>query len=488
MKILVVDDNKDNLLLLETLLKKEGYKVISATNGAEALGKLKTTCVDMIISDILMPRMDGFTLCRKVKKDENLKDTPFIFYTATYTDDKDEELAFKLGTDKFIRKPMEPDEFIRVIQEVIKEAKKGKLSPRRPELKEEKDVFKLYSERLVRKLEKKIEELKSSEQKLKILFEFAPDAYYLNDLKGNFIEGNREAERIIGYNKHELIGKNFLKLKLLASGQIPKAAAALAKNAMWLPTGPNEFIINRKNGKQIILEIKTHPVTLRGQKVVLGIARDITARKQVEKQIKASLIEKEVLLREIHHRVKNNMQIVSSLIRLQSRSIKDKNLSDMFNISQSRIKSMALIHESLYKSRDLASIDFSDYVERLTTHLFSMYRIRPDSIQFNMEIKDVYLDINRAIPCGLIINELVSNSLKHAFPDERNGEITLKMYEDRRNKHTLIVKDNGIGFPEGLDFRKTETLGMQLVGDLVKQLKGKIELKTEEGTEFNIVF
>ncbi|MBE0460025.1 MAG: response regulator [Candidatus Aminicenantes bacterium] len=138
----------------------------------------------MIISDILMPRMDGFTLCRKVKKDENLKNTPFIFYTATYTDYKDEELAFKLGADKFIRKPMEPDEFIRVMQEVIKDAKKGKMSPGRPELKEEKDVFKLYSERLVRKLEKKIEELKSSEERLKILFEFAPDAYYINDLKG----------------------------------------------------------------------------------------------------------------------------------------------------------------------------------------------------------------------------------------------------------------------------------------------------------------
>lgn len=488
MKILIVDDNKDNILFLETVLKKEGYEVISATNGEEALEKLKTTRVDMIISDILMPRMDGFALCRKVKKDENLKDTPFIFYTATYTDDKDEELAFKLGADKFIRKPKEPDELIRVMQEVIKDAKKGKMSPGRPELKEEKDVFKLYSERLVRKLEKKIEELKSSEERLKILFEFAPDAYYISDLKGNFVEGNREAERIIGYNKHELIGKNFLKLKLLTPGQIPKAAVELAKSVMGLPTGPTEFILNRKNGKQIILEIRTHPVTLRGQNVVLGIARDITVRKQAEEQIKASLREKEVLLREIHHRVKNNMQIISSLIRLQSRSIKDKNLSDMFNISQSRIKSMALIHESLYRSRDLASIDFSDYVERLTTHLFSMYRIKAGTIKFNMEIKDIYLDINRAIPCGLIINELVSNCLKHAFLDERKGEITLKMYEDRRNKHTLIVKDNGIGFPKGLDFRNTETLGMQLVGDLVKQLKGKIELKTEEGTEFKILF
>lgn len=214
----------------------------------------------------------------------------------------------------------------------------------------------------------------------------------------------------------------------------------------------------------------------------------VIERKRAEEQIKASLEEKEVMFREIHHRVKNNMQIISSLLRLQSRQIKDKKILDCFNVSQNRIRSMVLIHESLYQSKDLARINFSDYINRLTIHLFSIYRTGIKSIDLKVEVGDVFLDINRAIPCGLIINELVSNSLKHAFPDGKKGKIAVKMNEDKRGNYTLIVRDTGIGFPEGVDYHKTETLGMQLVTDLVSQLNGNIKLTRLRGTEFRIVF
>lgn len=194
------------------------------------------------------------------------------------------------------------------------------------------------------------------------------------------------------------------------------------------------------------------------------------------------------MLREIHHRVKNNMQIISSLLRLQSRQIKNRKILDNFNVGQNRIRSMALIHESLYQSRDLAKINFSDYIKRLTTHLLSIYRVGMERIRMNVDVRDVYLDINRAIPCGLIINELVSNSLKHAFPDGKKGEIGVIMSTDKRGRCTLVIKDTGVGFPKDLDFHKTETLGMQLVTDLVSQLEGRINLKREGGTEFRIVF
>ncbi len=174
MKILIVDDSKENLYLLETLLKGSGYKVVSATNGAEALEKLRADGFDMIISDILMPVMDGFQLCHECKKDENLKAIPFVFYTATYVDEKDEELALKLGADKFIRKPIEPDEFITIIRGVILDVEAGKLAGRKPVAKEQKDVLKLYSERLVKKLEEKMLDLeteiagrKKAEEKLR---------------------------------------------------------------------------------------------------------------------------------------------------------------------------------------------------------------------------------------------------------------------------------------------------------------------------------
>ena len=159
MKILIVDDKDENLYLLETILKGVGYEVVSAVNGVEALEKLRAEGFDMIIADILMPVMDGFRLCRQVKGNEQLKDIPFVFYTATYTDRKDEELALKTGADKFIRKPIESDKFIKIVQGVFEDVKKGKIEPNKPVL-EEKEIHKLYSERLVNKMEKKMLELK----------------------------------------------------------------------------------------------------------------------------------------------------------------------------------------------------------------------------------------------------------------------------------------------------------------------------------------
>ncbi len=210
-------------------------------------------------------------------------------------------------------------------------------------------------------------------------------------------------------------------------------------------------------------------------------------RKKTQDQIKASLKEKEVLLKEIHHRVKNNMQIISSLLRLQSLDAKNKKVLEMYKVSRNRIKSMALIHESLYKSKDFSRIDFSKYVHNLATHLYSIYCTRGSNISVIQNVKNVFLDINQAIPCGLIINELVSNSLRHAFESNGNGKILIKMNQDN-GKYTLSVKDNGKGFPDGLDFQKTESLGLQVVNDLVKQLDGRIFLDRKNGTAFTIKF
>jgi len=250
-----------------------------------------------------------------------------------------------------------------------------------------------------------------------------------------------------------------------------------------------EAIRQRKDGSLIHVSVLGSPIVVDGGVVaVYAIYRDITERKRSEEKIKAALREREVMLREIHHRVKNNMQIISSLLRLQSRQIKNKKILDIFNVGQNRIRSMALIHESLYQSKDLSKINFADYIKRLTTHLFSMYRVGLERIQLNVTVGEVFLDINRAIPCGLIVNELVSNSLKHAFPNGQEGEIVVRMDGNDRGKISLVVKDNGIGFPEDLDFQRTETLGMQLVTDLVAQIEGKIEISKKKGTEVKIVF
>jgi PAS domain S-box-containing protein len=233
--------------------------------------------------------------------------------------------------------------------------------------------------------------------------------------------------------------------------------------------------------------------------VLLRMVGDILAnaleRKQVEEKLNSSLKEKEVLLKEIHHRVKNNMQVISSLLNLQSSRIKIPEILEMFKESQDRIRSMSLIHERLYQSADLAQIDFSHYIQNLAVHLFQSYRIKPETVVLKTDVRDVSLDINRAIPCGLIINELVSNSLKYAFPQVKDadtkkakkGEINIRLIAND-GKVTLLVKDNGIGLPEDLDIETAESFGLQLVTTLVSQLNGRISIKRKPGSSFKITF
>jgi PAS domain S-box-containing protein len=221
----------------------------------------------------------------------------------------------------------------------------------------------------------------------------------------------------------------------------------------------------------------------------LGTVQDITERKLAEDQIEQSLREKEVLLREIHHRVKNNMQIISSLLSHQMENIKDNKIIDIFTESQNRILSMSLVHEKLYQSRDLRNIDLKDYINDLGVNLFQSYEIHSGNIRLNIDVEDILLDIDLAIPIGLILNELITNSLKYAFPDGMKGEIKVLFRSTNDNMLELVVNDNGIGLPEDLDFRKTRTLGLHLVTVLAEnQLHGKIEMNRFKGTEFRIKF
>ncbi|MBW4473401.1 MAG: PAS domain S-box protein [Stenomitos rutilans HA7619-LM2] len=227
---------------------------------------------------------------------------------------------------------------------------------------------------------------------------------------------------------------------------------------------------------------------------ILGVAVDITAAKQLEalrqaeEQLQASLNEKNVLLKEIHHRVKNNLQIVYSLLRLQHRRVKDQQAADILLESQNRIKSIALIHEKLYRSDDLAKIDLSQYIPNLAISLFGSYNTSANAISLKTNVEPVSLDIDTAIPCGLIINELVSNSLKYAFPAEKTGEIVINLSVKGDRQLALTISDNGIGMPETTEYSKPDSLGLKLVHDLVQQLEGTLIMHRDRGTAFEITF
>ena len=211
-------------------------------------------------------------------------------------------------------------------------------------------------------------------------------------------------------------------------------------------------------------------------------------RKQSERALKASLSEKEVLLREIHHRVKNNMQVISSLLNLQANHVTDAAIIEMFRESQRRIRSMALVHERLYQSADFSHIEFSEYLRSLAVHLFHSYRVDSSLIRLNLDVEKIFISINTAVPLGLIVNELISNALKHAFPERMSGEVSISLRQTGENNFSLRVKDDGVGFREGLDFRRAESLGMQIVMTLISQIEARIERREAQGTDFEIIF
>lgn len=210
--------------------------------------------------------------------------------------------------------------------------------------------------------------------------------------------------------------------------------------------------------------------------------------KERTQRLQASLKEIEILYKEIHHRVKNNLQIISSLLYLQSKRLKNPKILSVFKESQDRIRSMALIHEKLYQSLDMVHVDFSEYIQSLIAYLVNSYEVLLKHVRIRTRVEDVFLSIDKGIPCGLIVNELVTNALKYAFPNGRKGEIRIHLRQMRDHQVMLMVSDNGVGFPEDFDFQKTNTLGLQLVRNLAQQLNGCLEYVSGKGTRFRITF
>jgi PAS domain S-box-containing protein len=304
---------------------------------------------------------------------------------------------------------------------------------------------------------------------------------------GKIIFVNAAGMRLLGAaSEEEVIGKRFL--EFVHADSIPlveKRKDLLENKALDLPFVEEKYV--RLDGRIIDIEASTVEFSFYGKSAFLTLARDITDRKHAEEQIRASLKEKEVLLKEIHHRVKNNLQIVSSLLYLQSRKTSDDQALCVLRESQARVRSMALIHEKLYQCDDLANIDLADYVRSLTTYLLNSYGAAYHRVNLRINVESTPLGLDRAIPCGLIINELVSNALKYAFPDGRHGEILVDLLRDGEGKLILVVKDDGVGLPENLDIADAPSLGLQLVGTLVKQLDGTIDVDRTGGTEFKMV-
>ncbi|MBO3458562.1 CBS domain-containing protein [Aetokthonos hydrillicola Thurmond2011] len=280
---------------------------------------------------------------------------------------------------------------------------------------------------------------------------------------------------------------------------LPLILGSKSFEARLFPSIPNQIIIivrditEQKQAQDALqkakddLEIRVEERTCELKNTNALLRQEIVERQRAERQLKMSLEEKDVLLKEIHHRVKNNLQIISSLLRLQAGYLKDEQVVGIFQDSQNRIRAMAMIHENLYQSDDLARIDFSDYIRNLTNNLIRSYSANPN-INFKLNFDKISLRIDTAIPCGLIINELISNSLKHAFPNNTPGEISIDFSMIQPGRYLLNVSDNGVGITENIEFYKNRSLGLQLVWRLVEQIEGNIEFNNKNGTYYKINF
>ena len=334
------------------------------------------------------------------------------------------------------------------------------------------------------------EALRESEEKYRNLVENISDVIYTLDKNGNITYLSTAVQGFIGYKPEELIGRSVFEL-IHEEDQYK-----IDKNSKEVLNGKNfetEYRIKTKDGAIRWMNTSSQPIYLNDEIIgVQGIVSDITERKKVEEQIKLSLKEKELHLREIHHRVKNNIQVISSMLSLYTNYIKDEQYAEMFNELKNRIHTMSLIHEKLYLAKDTKQINFRDYIQELVNNLFQFYEKTAKQINTNIEIQKISLGLDSAIPCGLIINELVSNVFKHAFKEGMTGEVKIylksELLNNGDNRITIIVADNGLGFPSEIDFKNTQTFGLLLVNTYVEQLGGTIELNTENGSEFKIVF
>jgi PAS domain S-box-containing protein len=340
---------------------------------------------------------------------------------------------------------------------------------------------------LFRERKRAEEKLRESEESYRSLVETSPDAIFLHE-EGRFVYLNPAAVRLYGAgNAEELYGKIAFDIVHPDDREVIRSRTDSIMTT-GVPAPLKEIRILRRDGSAVDVEATAGVSYYRGRNVIQVIQRDITERKRAEEKIKVSLKEKEVLLQEIHHRVKNNLQIISSLLYLQASRTEHPGAVSALQESRNRIRSMALIHETLYQSPNLASINMGAYTRNLVSDLQHSYRIEKRAIGLRLNIEDIPLGITEAIPCGLIVNELVSNALKHAFPMERAGEIIIGLHRGSTNQVTLTVSDNGIGFPEQMDFRKSPSLGLTLINSLVQQLGGTIELDRSGGTTFTIMF
>ncbi len=539
---LIVGDDTANLGVLAETLEELSCHVLFARDSAKGLELAVYTRPDLIFMDVIMPGIDGFETCRRLKKNKKTRHIPVILIT-TGADKKVVVKAFNSGAVDYIFKPFLIEEITarikprlllnsteRSLQQeltlntamdnfhnLLANPTKSVLDIGNVVLEQAKsltlskygyvsEIDPVNGDNIVLTFTEMMKascKLQKTEHR-KIRFPRQEDGHYpglwghcLNTRKPFYTNSPKTHPASKGCPQGHIPIERFLSVPVMLADE-PVGQIALANKkedytnydlaAIFRLGELYAVAVQRRRWEKALWKSEQNKLkdSERSRRALLSILED---QKQAEEKIKASLREKEVLLREIHHRVKNNLQIVSSLLQLQAGYATDEQTVRMFNDSQLQIRTMALVHEKLYRNEDMSMVDLGDYANAIAENLFQFCTDSSGRIRLTLEIENIFMSIDKAIPCGMIINELVSNSLEHGFPGDLRGEIGIRLISRAQNGFELTVYDTGTGIPENVDFRQAETLGLHLVTILTEdQLLGKIELDKSNGTKFRIQF
>ncbi|OPY37079.1 MAG: response regulator PleD [Methanoregula sp. PtaU1.Bin051] len=452
-RILIADDNAQNLYLLESILKGYGYKAVSARNGAEALEAALKQPPDLIITDILMPVMDGFELCRRWKADDRLKEIPFVFYTATYTDPKDEEFAKNLGADRFIIKPQKPEVLGSMVKEIVEKCrKKAPLVPARP-LGDEMEVLREYNDTLFRKLEKKVlqleaeiserrkveAELRESEMKFRTVVENVPD-FIMVHRGGTIIYVNNSVLRTTGYESGEILGQPIR--KFIAPEFRDTVESAIKKRMKGEPMDPYEADILTKSGSRMTVMIRGSCIEFAGAPALLNVLTDITERKQAEEKIRITN-RKLALMNEVAYQdIQNKVTALRGFVELRKGSVSEEERTSFIEKEKTILKS---IHDLINKTKDYQQmgVDQSRWMplETAVRMQFSLLSLKHNvSLECDLPGLEIYADplIDR------VFYSLMHNAIQHG------GTVNHIFFTSRETPAGLVLvcEDDGIGIPQ----------------------------------------
>ncbi|MEL7010877.1 MAG: response regulator [Cyanobacteria bacterium J06648_1] len=409
--ILIVDDNPTNLSVIVDYLEDSGLSVLVSQDGESSLKRAKYAKPGIILLDVLMPGIDGYETCIRLKDESVTKDIPVIFMTAlSSTEDKIK--GFEVGAVDYVTKPIQPEEVLARI-----------------------------------KLHLQLRHMNSNQARQ-------------NEILTAEIEQRKIVQKRLSQINHRL--------------EQEVGDRITAQNALKKLNENLEAIVE----KRTVLLAQSNK----------QLQQEVTERQQAEAKLKNSLSEKEILLKEIYHRVKNNLLVVSSILELQTNYIADPEIVKMLRNSQDRIHSMALVHEQLYRSDNLKEIDLNVYIKALLSKISDSHSNSEKEIALNINTESINLNIETAHSFGLIINELVTNALEHAFVERRQGNIWINLSRTNNAEIVLIIKDDGVGVPPDFDFNNSNSLGLKLVRILTRQIEGEIELDFTQGTSYKITF